>query len=114
MAAAASERILPAAEARRRPWLFALFWGAPMLLWQAAFFLAPLLFLQPFVPAPLQGLSDKPVLRLNCVVLALSPSGLIARFVEFKSERACDLVGMLGGPLRGVNCCFDRARSKNT
>jgi hypothetical protein len=69
---------------------------------------------QGLVPAPLQGLSDKPVLRLNRVVLALGPSSLIARFFEFESERACYLVGLLGDPLRGVNCCFDRARSKYT
>jgi spermidine/putrescine transport system permease protein len=45
MAALAGDRALSDGARRRRPAFFALFWGAPMLLWQLAFFLAPLLFL---------------------------------------------------------------------
>lgn len=46
MAELASDRALAADNRdRRRPALFAIFWGAPMLLWQLAFFLAPLLLL---------------------------------------------------------------------
>ena len=40
-----SDSIAPAAATRRKPDGYALFWGVPLALWQAVFFLAPLAFL---------------------------------------------------------------------
>ena len=40
-----SDIIAPAVAARRKPDGYALFWGVPLALWQALFFLAPLAFL---------------------------------------------------------------------
>ena len=42
---ASSDSIAPAAATRRKPDGYALFWGVPLALWQAVFFLAPLAFL---------------------------------------------------------------------
>jgi spermidine/putrescine transport system permease protein len=42
---ASPEIITPAAAFRRKPDGYALFWGLPLALWQAVFFLAPLVFL---------------------------------------------------------------------
>ncbi len=42
---ASSDIIAPPAAARRKPDGYALFWGVPLAVWQAVFFLAPLAFL---------------------------------------------------------------------
>ncbi len=42
---ASSDSIAPATATRRKPDGYALFWGVPLALWQAVFFLAPLAFL---------------------------------------------------------------------
>jgi hypothetical protein len=68
---------------------------------------------QGLVPSALKRFRYQPVLRLNCIVLPLGARRLVAGFFGFKSQRADDLVGLLGNPLRVLKRCFNRARYEN-